>query len=477
MSEDELGTEMEEITESEEAEKIAEAEEAEDEENIGYCKYHGRVKGKIGRDARLRCPICNRLVKMKKPEEKQEVETFEAETVIEPEEEFEEVEEFVSPEEEFVDKALQYLKKELSRYGICRGRMLNIVLSTLQLNPEILKNANTLHMHIKSIVRTANDYLLSLVIRGLFNKYGDLLARPQPVFYPEYATTPNYVSPAMSPISPYPSYQPNPASTLPYPTPTPPSTIPYPTQQEPKKKYVVAIDGQTVEVYDYKEYLALKEWEERRKIEEEERKRREEEHQLRLRKLEEEIKKIARESEREKEKAEEKPSEDKTVSILNSRISSLEQMINKLLSERDQLTKKIEELENRRREEEIKALRAELEKLRKVAEDPFSLITEYESKLRRLGYLRGGRSLLDIIADTQKNIDETIKMLVSKLPAQPVTGIRVPGRYTEEERIKKISEIKDRIRMTEEAIKAEEEYLRSLQKLYSKRGQTGQSTQ
>lgn len=459
----------------------------EEERGIGYCKVHGKVEGVYkgkGRGRKLRCPICNRIVKLT-PYEDEEKETEKTIDFGEEEEEwFEEDEEFfVDPEQEFHEKAIEYLRRELPKYGICKGNMLKVVISSLQINPELMKNPQTLHMHIKSIVRNVNDYLLTLVIRGLFNKYGDLLQQPSvPVIY-DYNNPP--AAPHLYP-STSPSQPPSPYPAYPSPYPQQPQQVPIVQPQvlqpaKPKKTYKIAIDGQTIEVDDYKEYLALKEWEMRRQKEEEERERRRQEHEMRMKKLEMEIMKIAKEREEEDEPP--RASEDsEMLRILNSRIASLENYINKLSEEREELLKKLNEMEARKKEEEIRMLRAELEQLRKIAEDPFDLITKYEERLRRLGYLRGGKSLLDILAETQKNIDETIKLIVSRMPQSPYpqagTGIGgtqtfIPsgGRYTEDERLAKLSELKNRIGMTEEEIEAEEEYLEAMRKIYSSQGQ------
>jgi len=132
-----------------------------EETGIGYCKIHGKVEGIYrgkGRGRKLRCPICNRILKLT-PYEDQEKKSHDYEERHDYD--VEEDLEVISPEEEFVEKALNYLSRELPKYGICnRGRPLEIVITSLKLNPEILKNPNTLHMHIKSIIRNANDYLL-----------------------------------------------------------------------------------------------------------------------------------------------------------------------------------------------------------------------------------------------------------------------------------------------------------------------------
>lgn len=481
MNDKEFESEVEEENEVEVEEK-KEAEGVEPE--FGYCKDHGKVIGipqvtKHGIKL-LRCPECNKLLrKLGKGEEIEEEVEKEIRKIegIETEEENGDEEEFTTPEEEFVAKALEYLRKELSRFGLCRGKLLDTIISTLEVNPYILKNPQLLHIHIKNIARNANDYLLSLIIQSLFNKYGYLLTQPQiPIVYGQYQSTQG------SPVLQYSA--PNTPSTppLPYPSPSPhpymgPYTGPYPTttmptvDSQPKKKYVIAIDGQNIEVSDYKEYLALKEWENKRKMEEEERRRREEEHQLRMKKLEEEIKSIALSRSKEEDSKKETTQQSDIMNILNSRISSLESLIRKLTEEKESLQKKLDEMEQKRREEELNVLKAELARLREIAGNPFKLVLDYENQLRQLGYMRSGRSLLDIIAETQKSIDESMKILLSKIPLTPQPSVSQvsPVKYSEKERKEKLAELKSQIQMTEEALKAEEEYLKTLQKVYSKK--------
>jgi len=256
--------------------------------------------------------------------------------------------------------------------------------------------------------------------------------------------------------------QPNPYQPVVYPSPAQPQVA----AQTPSKKktYKIVVDGQVIETDDPKEFFAWKEWIEKRK-------REEEEHQLRMKKLEEEIKKLAKErgeeKEKEKEKEEEerkKKAEDEVLKMLNSRIQSLEKMISDLRKEREELKNKLEEMERKRQEEKIQRLEAELRQLRDIASDPWKIIEAYENRLRKLGYTRTGKSLIDILDKGVEGIQSTVMELVKRLPQAHAQ--RQVVKYTEDERMEKIKQIKESIKESEERIEAEEELIKAAEKLY-----------
>jgi len=449
----------EEINENLPEEETEEMNEEVDEEDKmwGYCKVHGRVLGTIVKSGKAagriaRCPICSRILKRTPYTEEEEEEREEAEEEFE-EEEFSEVRiEYTPPEDEFVEKALAYLERELPKYGI-KGAILSTIIDTLKANPDIVKNPNTLHVHIRSIYPRVNEYLLSLVIRALFNRYGHLLTQPSlPMYYQDIKTPKSVVSYGnMGSSAPQ-------IPMMPY-TPAPPA---------PRRKYKIAIDGQVIEVEDYQEYIALKEWAERQRKEKEE-------HDLRMKKLETEIKAmLMRKKDEEKEK--EDKDETEIVKMFEERIKSLEGQLMRVLEEKERLENYIQELEKRRKEEELEAMRKELEEISKVVKNPLELIRAYEEQLRAIGYARSGKSLLDVLDGVRQDIGRSLDKLVEKFPS-PSTPMRQPAqetafvpKYSDEERKQKMEQLKKNIKVSKEIAKLEDELISAAQELYSEEG-------
>jgi len=423
------------------------------EQEIWYCRKHGAVKPKW-KSGRAFCPICSRLVARTPPppeDEKEEEREEEAIDVIKP------------PEIEFQEKAIEFLKKNLPNvFGIDKNRV-KYIIETIKQNPNVLFNPAMLHMHIKWFAPKANDYHLSLVINSMFSQLQHLLHPPSPPPIPMMAGS---NSPAPTPYPMYgltgftnPQYTPS----VPY---MPFNTAYTQAQPQQRKVYKIAIDGQVIETDDPKEYLALKEWVEEQKRREEEREREKREHELRMKKLEEEIKKIARMDEtEEKKKVPPSSHENELIKTLNSRLSTLERELSNLRKEKEELQRQLDEERRKHEVEKIRALEEELKTLRSMYSDPFKIVEMYEEKLRRLGYAKSGKSLLDILDHGVRDIGDTVKQLINRLPRAPQGQ---PVKYTEDERINKIRQIKEGIKESEELVQAEEDLIKAAEKLYIK---------
>jgi len=347
------------------------------------------------------------------------------------------------PEVEIIDKAIEFLRERLPQvYGI--EKYDRIVINALKDDPRPLINPNLLHAFIKSIAPRAHDSHLSVhVINPLYTRFPNL---PQAVVrYLESTHQPQpymYMS-TVSPYTPYqplyyPPYQHYHSYTYFHPGFSPyhfyPVVPPYypPPPPRPPRTYKVVVDGQEIET-DEAGYMA---WQ-RFLREREEHERRKQEHELTMKKLEIEIKKA-----------------------LEGGESKREEELSKKL---DEISKKLEEERERRHQAEMELLKRKIEELEKRP----GLLQElaiYEEIARRLGYHRGGRSVIDLIDSFAERLDQRAAQLLAKISA-PGSEWRPEVKRTPEERARKAEEIVAKLERTEEIMKAEEKLIRAAAKV------------
>lgn len=404
------------------------------------------------------------------------------------EDEIEDVEPIEPPEVEFQRKAIQFLEKNLPQVWGIEKKKIPAIISSIKMYPHLLYDTNMLRMHIKWLSPKVNEYHLGLILNNMMNRYRPLLERqsPPPIHLLQGPPQPQqmpYIPPPTQPNEAYPFYPPpatpNPPSPTPVPmpyTPQPPFVYQPPPPAQPyeekkKRTYKVVVDGQVIEVDDYKEFLALKDWEERRREDEERREKERQKHELEMMKLKEEIKRVAgTEDEAEGKPKTRSKMEDEIIKVLNSRIQGLESMLNQLRKEREEFKHKLDEMEKRRHEEKIRQMEEELARLREYTQNPFKFVEEYEQQLRHLGYARTGKSLIDVLDKGVAGIQDTIKVLAARLPAARNQQVK----YTEEERLNKLRGLKSKIRESEEMAEIEEGLIKAAEKYYKSRAEKAQ---
>lgn len=346
------------------------------------------------------------------------------------------------PEVEVIDKAIEFLRERLPQvYGI--EKYDRIVINALRDDPRPLLNPNLLHAFIKSIAPRAHDSHLAVhVINPLYARFPNL---PQCVMkYLESTNQPQpYVYMSTVAPSPYqPLYYPHHyyshqlySHFVPYhfypAVPSPPYYPPPPPR--PMRTYKIVVDGQEIET-DEAGYMA---WQ-RFLREREEHERRRQEHELAMKKLEIEIKKALEEGNRGKKDEE-----------LSKKI--------------DELSKKLEEEREKRHQAELELLRREVDELKKRP----GLLEElaiYEEIARRLGFQRGGRSVIDLLDSFVERLDQRAAQLLSRIPS-PGGEWKPEVRRTPEERARKAEEVIAKLEKTEEVLKAEEKLIRAASKV------------
>ncbi len=345
------------------------------------------------------------------------------------------------PEVEIIDKAIEFLRERLPQvYGI--EKYDRIIINALREDPRPLINPNLLHAFIKSIAPRAHDSHLAVhVINPLYARFPNL---PQAVV--RYLETTYQPQPYlyMSTPSPYSPYQPlyYPMHFHPYHFysnfspyhfyPVVPPYYPPPPPRTPRT-YKIVVDGQEIET-DEAGYMA---WQ-RFLREREEYERRKQEHELTMKKLEIEIKKALEGGEK----------------------SKREEELSKKL---DEISKKLEEEREKRHQVEMELLKRRIEELEKRP----GLLQElaiYEEIARRLGYHRGGRTVIDLLDSFVERLDQRAAQLLAKIPA-PGTEWRPEVKRTPEERVRKAEEIMAKLERTDEILKAEEKLIRAAAKV------------
>jgi len=451
----------------------------------GYCKEHGFVKPII-KSSRPACPYCQRFV-IVDPKKIDEI----IGGNYKEKDEISEIPEIKPPDIEFIENCIKFLRKNLPNvYGIDNKRRAEIIIQTIEQNPNILFNPVALYIHIKNFAPRANDYHLCWILNAMYTQAGGF---PQQSIS-QFQGMQNLVPPALlsllnmpqiqqqfrvpldimnlhqTPFSPYYNLY------TPYiqPLQQPLQTTQNENQNTKKTKKiykVVTDDGTVIETDDPEEYRALVDWIEKRRREREEwelrkqeweerRRREEREWELRIKKLEEELIKKKNEEKTLTDKSKE---DNEIVRMLLSRIDAVTRELNETRKRYEELKEEIKEAEKRALEERIKILEEELRVLREYASNPLKLLEEYEKFARSLGYVKTGKNVLDILDKGIDSVHQTVNNLINKL--QPVQ--RQPEiKYTEKERIEKLQQVKESIKIGEDILKAEEDLIKVAEKVY-----------
>jgi len=458
----------------------------------GYCKEHGFVKPII-KSSRPACPYCQRFV-IVDPKKIEELLSSDDKK----EEEISEIPEIKPPDIEFIENCIKFLRKNLPNvYGIDNKKRAEVIIQTIEQNPNILYNPVALYIHIKNFAPRANDYHLCWILNAMYSQAGGL---PQQTLL-QLQGMQNLTSPALLSLLNLPQVQQQfripigfmnmqqtpyaPFYNIPLLYTQPLQHVPSQTTQnenqstkKSKKIYkVVTEDGTVIETDDPEEYRALVDWIERRKREKEEwelrkqeweerRRREEREWELRIKKLEEELKK---KKDEEKASTDKRKEDNELVKMLLTRIDAVTRELNETRQKYEELKEEVIEAEKRALEERIKILEDELRALREYTSNPFKILEEYEKFARSLGYTKTGKNVLDILDKGMDGVHQTINNLINKL--QPVQ--RQPEvKYTEKERIEKLQQVKESIKISEDILQAEEEVIKAAEKIYSSNTQT-----
>jgi hypothetical protein len=411
-----------------------------------YCIEHGAVIPKEV-SGRMFCPICNKLVSKTPYEEKREGVGVEAPKPA---------------EVEMLEDAVAFIKERLPQvYGV--GKNDRIIIRALEDDPTPLRDGNLLHAFIKSLAPKAYDaHLSTSVIKPLYVKFPGLPqavdkclggVQPQPSPYGYQPTPQPY---GYGPFVPY--YSP-PTYSLTYPPyPTPAYAPHYPPAYPPKppKTYKIVVEGQEIET-DESGFMA---WQ-RFLREKEEDKRRAQEHELTMKKLEAEIKKIAEETGKGKETTVPVKIGDKEFQVPAS-LAPL------YLNRGDEASKKIEELREELHKKDMEMIQKDLEEL-KSRPGVLQELQMYEGIAQRLGYQRGGRTTLDVVDELRKDVGQTARELLQKIPT-PGGEWKPEVTRTPEERAKKAEEIKKKLEKSEEVLQCEEDLIKAAAKVKSRTG-------
>jgi len=93
----------------------------------------------------------------------------------------------------------------------------------------------------------------------------------------------------------------------------------------------------------------------------------------------------------------------------------------------------------------------------------------YEGIAQRLGYQRGGRTTLDVVDELRKDVGQTARELLQKIPT-PGGEWKPEVTRTPEERAKKAEEIKKKLEKSEEVLQCEEDLIKAAAKVKSRTG-------
>lgn len=401
-----------------------------EERKTGYCKDHGFVKA-IFKGNRWRCPVCGRIISTDMNKIKKKIEKEARGEVIsdEDDEEFSEI--YL---DDFTKEAIEYLKKNLTKVPGISKSVIKKIIETLELDPNILKNPTLLHMHIKSIARSANVYYLSMLINKMFLKLQPLLEAPELVYYPTFQ------HPTIPPILNQPVIPPAPAPAPAVPISAP--ITPVQTQQKKKRTYKVVVDGQVIETDDVQEFLELKRW-----LDEREKK------ELEKKKLETEIKRIAGENVQNQ-----TSSDDRLITLINS----LQNQLSELMKRNRELESKLISVKEEIKQREWEEIQKKLKEFEEIKKNPVKLIRDLEEQLELIGYSKSNKSLLDIIDSINRNINTTINSLINRLPSTKTSKVK----YTVNEREERINKVKEKINKTSDLIELENEIINKAKKIY-----------
>jgi len=366
----------------------------------------------------------------------------------------------VPPEVETIEQAIGFIAERLSKvYGI--ERYDRMIVSALRDDPTPLRDPSLLHHFIKSLAPRAYDtHLMTVVIKPLYTKYPNLpqavdkylgeLSQPPPPMYGYYGYAYQYYQPY---------YSPYPRPYVPYAPPAYQYYYHYVHPPRPPRVYKVVVDGQEIETDE----AGLLAWQ-RYLREREEHEMRRRQFELEMKKLEAEIVKITEEARRLGEQTVPVKFGDKEVAVPVSLAPLYMLMLGEGSRKVEELERKFEAEREARHKAEMEVLRREIDELKRRP----SLLDELqfiEAIAHRLGYFRGGKTVIDVLDQLREDIGRTAREIVQRLPVSARQEWVPEITRTPEERARKAEEVIKSLEKTEKVLEVEDKLLKLASKL------------